>query len=300
VQAPADDAKGGMSAKNPAIATEPAPKLWEVYGTLFYIEQDTDEQNQTTANRARVVLFPGTETEILGGTIGMDRSLNAEWLVGLAFTAANSDVEVENFSSADIDSYYFSPYVSYFRPNAMFGADFYADAIYAYGSQSYDIRRKSGAGHATGSPDGDTHSIEINTGLKFENAGIKHGPFAGFRWITGDIDSYDESGPGALTIEGTDFDSCASILGYEVAKPVAISGGTLLPYLNAAWEHEFEDDTVRVGDTPISIVDEDTFVLGIGLAAQLVNGWTLQTEYQGRFGDDVTQHYAGLRVGYQF
>jgi outer membrane autotransporter protein len=298
--APVQDAKSGLSAKSPAIATESAPRLWEVYGTLFYIEQDTDEQARTDANGARMLLFPGTDTEIIGGTVGIDRRLTDEWLVGLAFTAANSDVDVRNFSSTDIDSYYISPYVSYFRPNVMLGADYYADAIYAYGNQDYDIKRSTGAGHAKGSPDGETHSIELNTGLKFENAGIKHGPFVGFRWITGDIDGYDESGPGAISVSGTDFDSVASILGYEVAKPFAIGSGTLLPYLNAAWEHEFEDDTVRVGGTPLSIVDEDTFVLGIGVAAQFINGWTVQTEYQGRFGSDVSQHYAGLRLGYQF
>jgi outer membrane autotransporter protein len=295
--APVDDAKSGMSAKSPAYTTESAPRLWEVYGTLFYIDQETDEQRQVTQAGAPMVLFPGTDTEIWGGSLGIDRRLSDQWLVGLAFTAANADVDVKNFSSTDIDSYYITPYVSYFRENAVWGADYYADALYSYGSQDYDITRNSGA---VGSPDGETHSIEINNGLRFENNGIKHGPFVGLRWITGEIDSYDESGPGALSVNGTDFDSLASIVGYEVAKHVPIQNGTLIPYANAAWEHEFEDETVSIGGTPVSIVDEDTLVLGLGVAAQLINGWTFQTEYQGRFGSDVTQHYAGIRIGYQF
>ena len=295
--APVHDAKSGMSSKSPAFTTEAAPRLWEVYGNLFYIDQETDEQRQVTQAGAPLLLFPGTDTEIWGGSVGIDRRLNDQWLVGLAFTATNADVDVKNFSSTDIDSYYITPYVSYFRENAVMGADYYADALYSYGSQDYDITRNTGA---VGSPDGETHSIEINTGLRFENSGIKHGPFVGLRWITGEIDSYDESGPGALSVNGTDFDSLASIVGYEVAKHVPIQGGILIPYANAAWEHEFEDESVSIGGTPVSIVDEDTFVLGLGVAAQFTNGWTLQPEYQGRFGSDVTQHYAGIRIGYQF
>ena len=296
-EAPVHDAKSGMSAKSPVLSTESAPRLWEVYGTLFYIDQETDEQSQRTQAGAPLVLFPGTDTEIWGGSVGIDRRLNEQWLVGLAFTASNADVDVQSFSSTDIDSYYITPYVSYFRENAVMGADYYSDALYSYGRQDYDITRNSSA---VGTPDGETHSIEISNGLRFENHGIKHGPFVGFRWITGEIDSYDESGPGALSVNGTDFDSLASIVGYEVAKHIAIQRGVIIPYANAAWEHEFEDETVSVGGTPVSIVDEDTLVIGLGVAAQLINGWTLQTEYQGRFGSDVTQHYAGIRIGYQF
>lgn len=297
IQAPApptQDAKGGMSAKAPVQEAYAAPKLWEIYGTLFYVEQDTDTQNGRLQTGAPFVLFPGTSTETLGGTVGVDRRISPEWLVGLAFTASNSDVSVGGLANADIDAYYLTPYISYVRENVFAGADYYFDALYSYGNQDYDINNLG----AIGDPEGDTHTFQANTGLKFKSGSIKHGPFVGLRWLTGDIDSYT-SVPGGL-VPGTDFDSFVSRLGYEVATTFPIDGGVLMPYANIAWEHEFEDESVLVGGIPVSIVDEDTFVIGVGIAAQLNNGWTFQTEYEGRLGDDVTQHYAGIRLGYQF
>jgi Protein of unknown function (DUF1194)/Autotransporter beta-domain len=297
VQAPAPptmDAKGGMSAKAPF---EPAssPKLWEIYGTLFYVEQETDAKSSRLATGAPIILFPSTDTETFGGTVGIDRRLTPEWLLGFAFTASNSDVSVGGVgANADIDGYYLTPYVSYVRGDVFAGADYYFDALYSFGSQSYDIDNVG----AIGDTDGNTHSIQANTGLKFKSGSIKHGPFVGLRWLTGDIDAYTANPGGA--VPGTDFDSFVSRLGYEIATTVPMSGGMLMPYANVTWEHEFEDESVLVGGVPVSIADEDTLVLGVGVAANLANGWTLQTEYEGRFGDDITQHYVGLRVGYEF
>jgi hypothetical protein len=293
--APAPSAKGGMSGKEVYSAPAPVTRQWEVFGTLFYVEQDTDAQTALIQTRP-VLLFPGTDVEILGGSIGIERRFSPEWVAGLAFSATNSDVTVQNFSTADIDGYYLTPYVSYYRSDAFGGMDFYADLLYSYGQQDYDIRR----GTASGSTDGNTHALEFTTGLNFRSGNVRHGPFLGLHWLTGDIDAYAETGPGAMAVAGTDFDSLASHLGYQASIHVPVNAGTLVPFARVAWVHEYEDDAVVIGGTPVSVVDEDSIVAGIGIGAWLNNGWNFRTEYEGRYGSDTTRHYVGLRVGYEF
>lgn len=278
--------KSGMSAKS-TIMPYSRPKIWEAYGTPFYAEQETDAQRGTLTGGAASVLFPGTESETLGFTFGFDGRLTPEWMLGFAFTASRSDVSVDNFGTSDIDAYYLTPYLSYVRQNAIGKADYFFDLLYSYGSQDYE---NSGN---LGSTSGNTHTVETNTGLKFKSGEFIHGPFIGLRSLTGDID-------GVNALPGTDFDSFVTRVGYEVATNVPIRGGVLMPYASVTWEHEYEDRAVVVNNTPVSIVDEDTVVIGLGVAAQYANGWTLQPGYEGRLGSDVTQHFFGLRMGYQF
>jgi hypothetical protein len=329
VEAPAyapssDSAKGGLSAKGgakvAAIAV-PKPNKWEVYGSLFFYSEDKDGQSFRQRGKkkkyekygehggygefgagAPQVVSGAAETslEVFGGSVGLEHHINREWSVGVGLSAATGDLEMGNVGSADIDSVSISPYISYYRADAFGYADFWADLMYSYGMHSYDIRRNTGGGIATGSPDADTHMLEFTTGVNFGEENVVHGPYAGLRYITGTVDSYTEIGPGATFFGEQDVDSLVSILGYQISWKMRGSNGYWVPQVRAAWEHEFEDGNTTLFGLPVDSRDEDIAVVGANLSYYFDNGWNLGLEYEGRFGSETEGHYGGVRAGKEF
>jgi outer membrane autotransporter protein len=202
--------------------------------------------------------------------------------------------------SSDIDSVSLVPYVSYYRADTVGSADLWAGLMYAYGMHSYETRRNTGGGIASGSPDADTHLVEFNVGLNFGEDDFVHGPYAGLRYITGTVDSYTEVGPGATFFGEQDVDSLVSILGYQVSWKIRGGRGFWVPQLRVGWEHEFEDGGGSSFGIPLLSRDEDIAVLGAGIGYWWDNGWNVGLDYEGRFGSNTEGHYAGVRAGKEF
>jgi hypothetical protein len=310
-QAPAppsdSGAKGGMaSAKEPAspIMMPAATRNWEVYGSVFAFTEDQDQQIVTTraANGAlfRTLAHPDTSVDIFGGNAGVEYRFTPSWSAGFALGASSSDVDMTFVGSSDIDTLALVPYVSYYRNETFAGADFYADLMYVYGMNDYDIRRITGGGIATASPDGDYSQIEFTSGLNFRSGALVHGPYGSLRWLDGTIDGYSEAGPGAALFPESDFESLATQLGYQLSYPISLSGGVLVPQTRAAWEHEFEDDQAAAFGLPGGEIDEDLAVLGAGLGYYLLSGWNVVLDYEARLGSETQSHYVGLKAGYEF
>jgi hypothetical protein len=300
-------AKGGMSsAKAPAspILMTAEPRNWEVYGSVFAFTEDQDQQAVTTRNGTgapfQTLVHPDTSVDIFGGNAGFEYRFTPSWSAGFAIGASSSDVDMTFVGSSDIDTVALVPYVSYYRNEAFAGADFYADLMYVYGMSDYDIRRISGGGIATGSPDGDYNQLEFTSGLNFRSGDLVHGPYGSLRWLDGTIDGYAEAGPGAGLFPESDFESLATNLGYQVSYPVTVSGGVLVPQGRAAWEHEFEDDQAAAFGLPGGEIDEDLAVLGAGLGYYMLNGWNVVLDYEARLGSETQSHYVGLKAGYEF
>ncbi|MCW1913794.1 autotransporter outer membrane beta-barrel domain-containing protein [Luteolibacter sp. GHJ8] len=310
-----ESAKGGMSAKGGAKVSSiavPVPNKWEVYGSLFFYSEDKDGQSFRGHGKKKYEkddkkfgfgLAGGsadTTLDVVGGTVGIEHHINREWSVGVGVSAATGDLKMGSAGSADIDSVSVSPYISYYRADAFGSADFWADLMYSYGAHSYDIRRNTGGGIATGSPDANTNTIEFTTGVNFGEENVVHGPYAGLRYITGTVDAYTEFGPGATFFGEQDVDSLVSILGYQISWKMRGSNGFWVPQIRAAWEHEFEDGGNSLFGVPVNTRDEDIAVVGASMSYYFDNGWNLGLEYEGRFGSETEGHYGGIKAGKEF
>lgn len=308
-------AKGGMS-KEPIVTTVPAK--WEVYGGLFYYTEDRDQQfaffrpaggvpGQTVAplRPVRIQVAADTDFDLFGGNVGAEYRLNDNFSFGFAVSGSEGEAETSLFgtrlSNTDVDSLSFIPYVSYYRDNAVFGADYWADLMYAYTDQSYDIQRNNFGLLAGGAADGSTHTVDFNTGITFRGARVSHGPYVGLRWIDGEIDGYQEFGPGGgATFPSQDIESLVSTVGYSVSAVFKTNGGAWVPQFKAAWEHEFEDNGGTVFGFPLGTVDEDMAVLGAGVGFYCDAGWNAVIDYEARLGSEVEGHYVGFKVGKEF
>jgi hypothetical protein len=291
-------AKGGLSAKGGAKASTisvPKPNRWELFGSLFYYTDDYGD-----VGGAPGTLFNDSSLDLYGGNVGVEYRINPTWSVGVGLTAAQGDLNLGASGSADVDSVSINPYLTYYRADTFGSADLWAGLMYGYGMHSYETRRFTGAGIASGSPDADTHTVELTTGLNYGEEDFVHGPYAGLRYITGSIDAYTEVGPGATYFGEQDVDSLVSILGYQVSWKIRRGSGFWVPQLRAAWEHEFEDGNVTALGIPYSAVDDDIGVVGAGIGYWWDNGWHLGLEYEGRFGSDTEGHYGAVTAGKEF
>lgn len=298
--------KGGMSAKSSKspIVMPVESRNWEVYGSVFAFTEDQDQQVVTgrtvTGAPIRTLVHPDTSVDIFGGNAGFEYRFNERWSAGFALGASSTDVDMTFVGNSDIDTLALVPYVSYYQANAFAGADLYADAMYVYGMNEYDINRITGGGIASGSPDGDYHQIEVTTGLNFRAGTLVHGPYASLRWLDGTVDSYTETGPGAGAFPSSDYESLATNLGYQVSYPIQLSGGVLVPQGRAAWEHEFEDQQNAAFGLPGGEIDEDVAVLGTGIGYYMTSFWNVVLDYEARLGSENQSHYVGLKAGYEF
>ena len=319
--APAYSSKGGMSSAKDAkvsAVSVPHPNKWEIFGSLFYYSEDGDgesfrqrskkkkdygsEFGYGSASGASALISGAADTslDVYGGALGVEYHINREWSLGFGVSASTGDLEMGSVGSADVDSVSLIPYLSYYRQDAFGSADFWAGLMYAYGMHSFETRRFTGGGIATGSPDADTHELEFTMGVNFGDDEVVHGPYAGMRYITGTVDAYTEVGPGATYFGEQDVDSLVSILGYQVSWKMRGSGGFWVPQIRAAWEHEFEDGNASVFGVPVDNLDEDVAVVGAGLGYYFDNGWNLGLEYEGRFGSNTEAHYGGVKAGKEF
>ena len=242
-------AKGGMGsakggAKVSAISV-PVPNRWEVFGSLFFYSEDQDgdnfgnrrkkkddEYDRYDMSRRMSYGVPGVATgstesslDVYGGSVGIEYHFDRNWSAGVGLSASQGDLDMGSVGSSDIDSVSLIPYLSYYCADTFGSADLWAGLMYAYGMHSFESRRFTGDGIASGSPDADTHSVEFNIGLNFGEDDFVHGPYAGLRYITGSVNWSTEVGPGSTFFGEQDVDSLVSILGYQVSWKMRGDGG---------------------------------------------------------------------------
>lgn len=287
-------AKGGLAKQAFTPVTTEYTRPWEVWGQVYYFSEEQDRQ-EGVVGTTPVVFNPGTNLQTFGGSIGIDYDLSPEFNIGLAFGAATSEADASGVSDIDIDGFSLTPYLSYYKRNALGAADLYADALFSFGFHDYETSR---AGGINGDTEGNSYLLELNSGLNYQSGQLVHGPVVQFRYLDGEIDAYTENGGTAFP--DVDYKSVATQLGYQASYPMPVAGGVVVPQLRAAWEHEFEADGSDIAGLNLGTVDEDLAVLGAGVFFYGDNGFRVGVDYEARLGDLAQSHYVGVTGGFSF
>jgi outer membrane lipase/esterase len=126
-----------------------------------------------------------------------------------------------------------------------YGSSAWLNAHVSHSWLDYDVQREVHLGPATrihaGSPEGSNLTVALNAGYEFgQEQGLRHGPVAGVIWQKTKLDGYLESNPSAsaLGYADQDVDSTVGRLGWQAR----FTGGMVQPYVQATYDHEFEDD----------------------------------------------------------
>ncbi|MFQ5526959.1 MAG: Calx-beta domain-containing protein [Thermoanaerobaculia bacterium] len=232
----------------------------------------------------------GFDFETQGLTAGVDYRLGERFVLGgaLGYLTIDSDLD-RGGGSLDVQGYSLSAYTSYFRKS------FYADGVFTYGRNDYDVVRTislpqpfGGASRleARGDPSGTQLSVALSAGYDAAKGATSIGGFGRLSWIDGEVDGYSERGAGVLNlvIGKQDVESLLLEAGIEVSRAVSTSWGVLQPTLRASALHEFEDDSRLIRGRfvedlegnefvlPTEQPDRDYFNLGLGITATLRRG----------------------------
>jgi outer membrane lipase/esterase len=177
--------------------------------------------------------FPGDPGTPVALTAGFDFR-RFGWLVGAAFSLGTTKQSFgDNQGSFRANETSISGYAAYI------GGPLWINAIASYGYLNYDVHRNVPLGISVQDNNGTTNGSDISlaaeTGYKFSNGAITHGPIAGMILQYIYVDGFTEaSGVTALSFNDQIRYSAVSELGYQASYDI----GKLRPYAKLVWEHE--------------------------------------------------------------
>jgi outer membrane lipase/esterase len=248
-------------------------------------------------------------------TAGADYRLDDHFTVGALLGYAHTDANLDSRgSSATVDSYTAGLYASYVNQG------WYANFLGAYSRNAYtsdrivDIPGLAGDNH--GGTHGNQGSVNLTGGYEFQKGAFKFGPIASVQYVHLAVDSEQENGPTALSINSQTQDSLRSQLGFEgrfVAEVHTPLGPMILtPHLSASWQHEYMDSSGGITSqftgtgggsflTQTQPPDRDAAFLDAGLDATLDTNVTIFVDYETQAGQEnyfAQSAEGGVKIGF--
>jgi outer membrane autotransporter protein len=181
----------------------------------------------------------GFDLETSGVTVGADRLLNENLLIGVTSGYSRTSTDLTEGGRLQLDAgTKVAAYAAYFRDG------FYANTILGGGSSEYRIRRAGYGGKARGETDGQEVNAQVSVGYDWRKGGLSFGPDAALRYSWASLGGYRERGSLApLEIERESESSLQIQLGGHVAYAFAMGDMMWVPQLRVAWQHETMEDS---------------------------------------------------------
>ena len=226
----AADAMNAMAADMPTKAALAAPAAvqspWSVYGDVAYSGGSRDSQQFLSSYNYNSV----------GGWIGLDYRLSPDLMVGGLFSYAQPNVNLALQNAHEkIDAYQIGGYAAYNRAN------WFADALLAYGRHAISTDRQGVIDVIRGSTHADTFTVAARGGYLWDLGAVRMGPIGGLSYSNVQIAGYTETGDMLLTnmVNRQRLESLTGSAGVQLRAPFAAAGAFYNPYLNLTVEHEF-------------------------------------------------------------
>lgn len=242
-------------------------------------------------------------------TAGIEYHPNYYQTFGLAFSWVESDAELgSSLGDADLSGAVVAVYGSWYD------GPFYVDGLFGYGWVDHDLSRLAPNGlNALAETDSAIWTAQLNAGANFRFGGFVTGPYFRADYSDGDLEAYRESGAALLNldVDGQNYSSLLSQLGWQISMPIEISQGTLAPHLRVAWVHEYlnEDDVVgaRLVSFPanrlrstVEALTDDFVAAGAGVSLILHNGMVIAFDYEVLHGTDFLNHTGSVSLSFEF
>jgi outer membrane autotransporter protein len=237
----------------------------------------------------------GYDTDMNGATAGMRYDVNGNIHLG-GYIGVDDGTISGNLIDADAHGYVIGTFSNYqFEDSgrtSIFGS-------LSYGDYSHDTLRRSFGGDVTA--DGiasDAFEFLIGTStVVYEKEGFLISPSASFRYMSGSVDSFTESGAGVpLTVESQDFDSLLLDVGvdftYEITERFSVGGRLGYVQELADSDHTVSSTFAASGaaaqDFQVTApgMDDQAITLGAGLFYDVSDAVRVGATYRGEFGSD--------------
>ncbi len=250
----------------------------------------------------------GFDVETGGITLGIDYRPNDYAAIGFFQQYTNSDADLTNNGSVDMDGIKFGLYGTLHNE-----AGFYMNGLVAAGLSDYKTHRLGLNGYADGDTDGLDLDAMISGGYTRKVGALSFGPLASLIYSRQQIDKFTETGSMLpLVIDDQSEDSLVSRIGIEASYEWQFGEIFVMPSISLAWQHEFLRDAYdidsRLAASPQNgfttsgpEIGRDSLDLRVGLGVQWNKDLSSYISYQCELGRTNYQiHSITLGVQHQF
>lgn len=263
-----------------------------INGSVRYVEIDE------TTNEA------GYDFDVLGLTAGVDYRFYDNFAAGFALGYASTDLQfISQGGEMESENLFYSVYTYYAAGNS-----FYIDSNITFGDVDFTTTRNinyTTAGGAvsqaiSGTTTGSQVAGGINLGFDFNRGPWTFGPDLSFFLVDADIDGFSESGASGLEMNFGEQENKSQTVhaGFHGNYVISTGWGVVIPSLRANYVSELQDDSriidvgfvhdrfSRAAGAPPSIAvttdkpDSEYYVIGFGLNAQFVHGFSGFFDYE--------------------
>ena len=203
---------------------------WWLNGFGYFDKQDAQRS------------FVGYRAKTGGAMGGVDAAIGPDTHFGLGFGYAKSGIRARGEGSrADVDTLQMTAYVGH-EPGPWFVNGALSVGVNYYSS----LRRIAFTGidrKARADFSGDSYTGVANTGVHLYAGGLTITPSASIEAMRVNVNGYDESGAGdlSLRVHSRKYDFVESGLGLKLAKSFVVAGGTFEPEVHGRWLHELSN-----------------------------------------------------------
>lgn len=232
--------QGAGTGGSRGVAAGDATMDWGAWGQAFGGRADQGTIDQVSGYRA-----------YYGGFVtGIDRAVTDNWRLGsaLSYTRTNIDGAGNvDGSHTGVDSYGLTAYASYT------GNPWYANLFVSGAQQSYRTKRLVNftgfSGVANGDFDGQQFTAKAEIGYPIAlSPRLTLTPLGELSYSYSRLDDYTETGGNgaALRVDGSDSYAVRSGVGGKLATTQSTPFGEVIPFVQAMWLHQYNDDASGV------------------------------------------------------
>lgn len=206
----------------------------------------------------------GYRADYTGVVIGYDHAISDNWLLGGAISYSYASVDgTDNVkgSGSNVKSYGLTAYAGYVAPT------WYSNLYAAVLEQRYNTQRQVSFtgynGTADGDFDGQQYALKVEFGYPIAlSRTVALTPVANASYSYLYQNGYTESGGNgaALKVDSAHTDSIKSGLGAKLEITLPTRWGDVVPYAQALWSHEYNNDKMAVSAAYAGAIDETSFI----------------------------------------
>ncbi len=274
----------------------------------------------TETERQSTTLENGYESDTHGFTVGLDYFFTDQFVAGIAFDYANTDLDYNNsLGNSDYDS---TSVIAYSSFNANNGLSL--DGYLGWTGIQYDLQRNisvaltaGGTLNTTAKADTEANKFiaGINLAYNLNVNALTLTPSLKLDFSSTYLDEYAESEDNGLALkyDNQDIQSFKSVLGFDSSYAISMPWGVFIPQIHAGYVHEFLDRRRTVHASFVQDItifdlqfetdkpDRDYFVFGGGISTVLAHSVQLFVDYERTEGHRYLNSFTvsgGVRVGF--
>ena len=222
-----------------------------------------------------------------GITVGADRKMDEDQILGVAVRVGNTDVDVGTFGSA-VDTNALS--LSVYGINSLEDKNFLKHVFGVSYLDSDIVRKDEGNTNThTGDREGKQVFGSLDIGREYEDGDLTISSIGSIDGSYTALDSYTESGTNAISYNDQDIKSLMASLGVLIDKDVYLENSNVKSRVNLEYGKEFTSNskvvTSYVSDSEsfeyqTDNKNRDIYTAGLGLDFKHDQGLTISTDYE--------------------